>query len=199
MAITTYTELQTAVGNWLSRADLSSRIPEFIALCEGDINTRLRAIDQETKNTSFSINAEFVNVPSGFLAVRSINTSFGGTRYALRVGTDDQIDQFTSSGPPKLYCVVGSQLRFGPTPDATYTATLVYYTKLVGLATTTPNWLLTYHPDIYMYGSLAQAKGYIQDERMAVWTQAYLEGIERLKKHNDNNRWSGSGLQMRPG
>lgn len=34
MAISNYTELQTAVANWLDRDDLSARIPEFIGLCE---------------------------------------------------------------------------------------------------------------------------------------------------------------------
>ena len=31
MAITTYSELKTAVGNWLNRDDLTSVIPDFIA------------------------------------------------------------------------------------------------------------------------------------------------------------------------
>jgi hypothetical protein len=30
MAISTYAELQTAAGNWLNRADLTARLPEFI-------------------------------------------------------------------------------------------------------------------------------------------------------------------------
>ena len=34
MAITTGATLATAIGNWLARADLSSRIPEFVALAD---------------------------------------------------------------------------------------------------------------------------------------------------------------------
>ena len=34
MAITTFSELKTAVANWLDRSDLTDRIPEFIALAE---------------------------------------------------------------------------------------------------------------------------------------------------------------------
>jgi hypothetical protein len=34
MAITTYSELKTAVADWLNRADLTSVIPDFIALAK---------------------------------------------------------------------------------------------------------------------------------------------------------------------
>jgi len=33
MSITTYAELQSAIGNWLDHSLFSARIPEFIALC----------------------------------------------------------------------------------------------------------------------------------------------------------------------
>jgi len=34
MSITTYAELQSAIGNWLDHSLFSARIPEFIALFE---------------------------------------------------------------------------------------------------------------------------------------------------------------------
>ena len=42
MAIGTYSELQTAVANWLDRDDLTDRIQEFIALAEARMNRILR-------------------------------------------------------------------------------------------------------------------------------------------------------------
>ena len=49
MAISTYTELQTAVANWLDRDDLTARIPEFIALTEARFNRLLRVRSMETE------------------------------------------------------------------------------------------------------------------------------------------------------
>ena len=43
MAISNYTELKTAVANWLDRDDLTDRIPEFIALAESRFNRLLRS------------------------------------------------------------------------------------------------------------------------------------------------------------
>lgn len=198
MAITTYAELQTAVGNWLARSDLTSRIPEFIALCEAKLNRELRAVDQETKNTSFSINAEYVNVPSGFLQARLMQTSFGGVRYALRqMSLEQQTNNYNDTGPPIFFTVVGSQFRFSPIPDATYTATLIYYASITGLATTSPNWVLTSHPDIYLYGSLLEAEGFLQDDpRLVVWKTGYDNAIAALKKAHQHNRWGGPLTQV---
>src|SRR5262245_63411060 len=51
MSITTYTELQQAIADWLERADLAARIPDFIALFEATANRRLRLRQQEAVAT----------------------------------------------------------------------------------------------------------------------------------------------------
>jgi len=60
MAITTYSELQTAIANWLERDDLTSRITEFISLAESRHrnDVRLRGMQKRQSllsGTSFSI------------------------------------------------------------------------------------------------------------------------------------------------
>ena len=47
MALTSYAELQQAIADWLERADLVARIPDFIALFEAAANRRLRVRQQE--------------------------------------------------------------------------------------------------------------------------------------------------------
>jgi hypothetical protein len=200
MAIGTYTELQTAVTNWLARSDLTSRIPEFITLAEAEMNRRLRTLDQETKSTSYSITGEFVNVPTSFLAVRSFQTSANGGRYSLNPSTNEQMvnDNPVSSGAPKEYSIVGGQFRFAPIPDATYTATLVYYISIPPLASNSTNWLLTAHPDVYLYGALLQAAAHIQnDERVPMWKQAFDGAIDAIQGSNNRNRWSGPSMATR--
>jgi hypothetical protein len=46
MAIGTYSELQTAVANWLGRDDLTDRIPEFIDLAEARLSRALEPREQ---------------------------------------------------------------------------------------------------------------------------------------------------------
>jgi hypothetical protein len=51
VSLTNYGELKTAVANWLKRGDLTSRIPEFIALAEDRINKKLRVRAMEASAT----------------------------------------------------------------------------------------------------------------------------------------------------
>jgi hypothetical protein len=80
-------------------------------------------------------------------------------------------------------------------------ATLVYYAKIPPLSSTNvTNWLLTDHPDAYLYGALMQAAIKYQDSQAAtgygtLFTQA-LNGIQGLTKA----RWaSGPSMYSRLG
>ena len=42
MSITTYSELKTAIANWLNRDDLTAVIPDFVSLVVADLNRKLR-------------------------------------------------------------------------------------------------------------------------------------------------------------
>src|SRR5690242_11042188 len=48
MSLATYSDLQTAVGNWLKRSDQTSLIPDMITLAETEIFRHLRVRQMET-------------------------------------------------------------------------------------------------------------------------------------------------------
>lgn len=54
MAITSYSELSTAVANWLERDDLTSRIPEFISLAEARHRREIRLRQQQKRQNLLS-------------------------------------------------------------------------------------------------------------------------------------------------
>jgi hypothetical protein len=78
MAISNYTELKTAVANWLDRDDLTARIPEFIALAEARFNRVLRIRAMESKQTASTVaGQQNLALPARFVQMRNvqINTS----------------------------------------------------------------------------------------------------------------------------
>ena len=73
MAISTYSELQTAVANWLDRDDLTARIPEFIVLAEARYNRELRIRGMETiVDISTVAGTRSYALPTGYLQARTL-------------------------------------------------------------------------------------------------------------------------------
>ncbi len=170
MALDNYSDLLSAAANWSSRADLTSRIPEFIELAEAKVNRKLRTKDMETKSATFSITGEYVAVPTGFGGVRTFHLNTSPRQVLQLMPGDSQTGYFGSNtGQPRFYAIEGSNFRFGPVPDGTYASTLTYFLKVPALtASATTNWLLTDHPDAYVYGVNAELAAYTHDWQVAL-------------------------------
>lgn len=200
MALANYTDLKAKVASILGRGDLTADIPDFILMCEAKLNRLLKAQSMETKSASFSINGEYVNVPSDFIEARHFYITSTSPDAVLRyLPPDHMTDLFDSVGQPAHYSLVGGQFRFAPAPDATYTATLVYYAKIPAMASNATNWLLTAHPDAYVYGSLLEAESHIQnDPRIPMWKAGFDEVVHQINKVSNASRYGGA-MAARPG
>ena len=205
MAITTYAELQTAAANWLDRTDLTARIPEFIELAEASFNRQIRQPDMITKNDSFSIASRYTTLPTDTLEIVRIVVDLTPV-IVLEYLTPEEISQrrivMTATGKPYYFTTVGgstNQLEVLPSPDSTYTASIVYYTRIAALTdSATTNWLLDSHPDIYLFGTLVEAEPYLKnDGRMPMWTARLDKALSDLRLQGERERHTASGLIMR--
>jgi hypothetical protein len=202
MALTTYNELKTSIGDWLNRSDLTTAIPDFISLAEAQIERTLRT-RQMIVRANASFDAQYGAVPSDFLEVKSLKLTSTNPQTPLSFLSIDALDaemtKYTASGKPKFFGVVGGQFRIVPTPDANYTTELTYYAKLTKLSTSVAsNWLLSSSPDIYLYGALLQAAPYLQDDaRIQTWATLYERALNDLQTADDRGSSSGGALLTR--
>ena len=202
MALSTYAELKTSIGDWLNRSDLTTAIPDFISLAEAQIERTLRT-RQMIVRANASFDAQYGAVPSDFLEVKSLKLTSTNPQTPLSFLSIDALDaemtKYTASGKPKFFGVVGGQFRIVPTPDANYTTELTYYAKLTKLSTSVAsNWLLASSPDIYLYGSLLQAAPYLQDDaRIQTWATLYERALNDLQTADDRGSSSGGALLTR--
>jgi hypothetical protein len=202
MALSTYTELKTSIGDWLNRADLTSVIPDFISLAEAQVERTLRT-RQMIVRANASFDAEYGAVPSDFLETKSLKLTSTNPQTPLEFLSIDALDnkasEYTGSGKPRFFGVVGGQFRIVPTPDATYTTELTYYAKLTKLSSSVAtNWLLTANPDIYLYGALLQAAPYLQDDaRIQTWATLYERALNDSQTADDRGASSGGALLTR--
>jgi hypothetical protein len=203
MAISTYADLQTAIGNWLARPDdptIAAIIPDWIALCELRLNRELRVRAMEERATA-SVSGTYLALPVGFLAMRNVQLNTNPVT-SLDLVSPEFIDRVTagsSTGRPRLYAVVNDEIQLAPAPDGPYTAEMVYWKKLEALSpTATTNSLLTNAPDVYLFGALAEAAAYLgDDQHLPQWDGRYQNAVRQLQESDDAGKWSGTAPQSR--
>lgn len=201
MAITTYSQLQTSIANWLDRDDMASVIPDFIALAEKQMEREVRHYKM-VERSSGALDSQYSAVPADWLETIRFSISSGDT-FKLEMTTLNDLmtrrqNARNTSGRPQFYAHVGETFELFPTPDATYTMELVYYQEIPKLsASQTTNWLLGDAPDAYLYGALLQAAPYLgEDERVAVWAQLYAGAIASLNAASDRTKQTSAGMRI---
>jgi len=190
MTISTYTELQTAVANWGNRSDLTTVIPDFITLAEAEFNRRLKTSYQEER-TTVTVTAHAVSLPMDFASIRSLTDRYGELDYL----TPGQFEPFERENDiVRFYTVVAEGIR--TMTDATE-LTLVYYAKVPALEDNSTNWLLTNHPDLYLFRTMQEFCDYVYDTPgMAKW-KAKTESVYREIASADAARKYGAQLNVR--
>jgi len=201
VAITTYSELQTAVGSWLNRSDIDSQITDFITLAEASFNRVLRTRNQIKRATS-SVSTQYVTQPTDLLELYNIQLSSDPVRRLEQVSLtkiDELKEGSSASGKPRYFAITGSDFELFPSPDSTYTLELVYYSTISSLSSTNAdNFLLLNHPDIYLYGSLVQAEPFLMnDERIGTWGALLGKAIEELRVSDERSQTESGTLVMR--
>jgi len=201
VALTTYSELKSAVGSWLNRSDLDSNIPDFISLAEASFNRVLRTRNQIKRATS-SISTQFVTQPTDLLELYNIQLNTSPVRRLEQVSLtkiDELKEGSSQTGKPLYFSITGPDFELYPAPDTAYTLELVYYSSIPALTDTSDtNFLLTNHPDIYLYGTLVQAEPYLMnDERIGVWGALLGKAIEELRVSDERSQTESGTLVMR--
>ena len=198
MAITTYTELKTAVSNFAHRDDFdfTSRVDEFIDLAEADLQVRAELGEFDT-SASVTITSGSGTLPSDFMHATSV--LFGGQTGTLQYITPDHYDDYAAanaSGSPLFYTVRGTTLLVTPASDGT--VTLKYRARFTALSdSATTNSLLTLFPDAYLSGALMHAANWAKDqEEMNRQAALFEAAVRRIRSYMLRQKYP-NGLQMR--
>lgn len=195
MSIATYSDMVTAVGDWLDRGDLAARIPDFLRLTEARLNRLLDDPDMEV-STTIAATGDYTALPADFGEMVSINTGRGplGAIGPVEFAGYDH----TITGYPRVYSIVDQTIAFAPA-NATASIALVYRRTIPALNLSNPtNWLINRAPDIYLYGALVQASAFLaEDDRVGLWKSAFDEAIQELRIDSQRRKWGAGPIAPR--
>lgn len=198
--ITTYSGLVSTIADWLNRPDLADQVGDFVILLEARLNRILRTPEME-ETATLEADAERIDLPVDFLQARALYLDSDPRREleAVSLGTLRTKYAQQIAGQPEVYAISGTEIVFGPEPDAEYDAILTYYQKITALSSDNQtNWLIVSHPDIYLYGSLVMAEAFLwDDERLPMWKSAWDEALDELMEHGKRKQYGAAPLRLR--
>lgn len=200
MAITNYSELQTAIINWSHRSDLAAIVPDFISLSEAKFNRYIRTRQMETSDSLTPVSG-IVTLPTDYLQLRRIYIDTD-TPIELEYLPPEQfyvkfpILTNSSISPSRYYTIEGDSIHLSD-EVTTNDVVILYYAKIPDLATNSTNWLLTACPDLYLYAGMAELSDYIKNANEVMkWNTKALEAVNSLIMSDKRGKFAGSAMRV---
>ena len=194
MALDTYENLVTQIVDWSHRDDIGPKIPDFIQLAENAMYSNdvevltVRSMEALYASTT---TGEYISLPANFESARSVRLVTGNNMCPIVFQAPEQMHKQVSTGMPRFFTVLGSQIQFDRVPDSAYSIEIQYYAKAAPLTALAPtNDILTNHPSIYLFGALAAIFGYAQDtEQESLYVRKFISAIQGANKADKKGRY----------
>ena len=196
MAIGNFGELRTAVANWLTRSELTPRIPEFVALGEARLFTELRCREMEaTANISTTSAQRADPLPTRFVQARSLILA-AATNVRLEYRSPAEYWSNYADIPtatPAYYTIEQDNFEWGPVPDAIVTITVAHYARPAAFsADADTNSIIARWPQLYLYTALLASAPFLgNDPRIVTWSGLYETLVASIHAADKRDRYSG--------
>lgn len=198
MALANYTDLKASAATWLHRSDLTTMIPDFIALAEAQFQRVVRNRNMEQRATASA--TQYMALPDDYIEMRRLALQTTPVQVLKLLSQEEANSLYSlSTGQPRGYVMIANQIQLAPSPDTTYTVEIDYFKKIPVLSSTnSTNWLLTAYPDLYLVGTLLMAAVHIQDDpRVPMWQANYMALLNDVNGVDKRSRFSGAAPFMR--
>ena len=201
MSLDTYAGLQTTMGLFLNRNDLTAVLPVFISLAEAEMRRDLLLRGALVQATA-TITTEADTLPGDLEQLVNIRVNDTGYGPMTRIEPHafDLMRTSASTGIPQYYTTIGYEVQFYPTPPSTGVEILITFYETIPVLSdaNTDNFLLLQYPDLYLYGSLKHTAPYLRDdERIALWDALYQKAKEAALIANERAEFGATPLTIR--
>lgn len=196
MSISNFGELKTAVANWLTRSELTPRIPEFVALGEARLFTDLRCREMEaTANIVLTAAQRADPLPTRFVQARSLYLA-GTPNVRLEYRSPAEYWSVYADIPtaaPEYYTIEQEDFLWGPVPDATPTVTIAHYARPAAFSSDADtNAIIARWPSLYLYTALLESAPFLgNDPRIVTWSGLYETLLASIHQADKRDRYSG--------
>jgi hypothetical protein len=161
----------------------------MITLFEAAAARRLRIRPMETTATTITTNG-VASLPSDFLGLRRVTWtgSFNVDLDYMHPSEFIYLNPFPAQGTPQIYTLESNCIKINPLDDSGLE--IVYYAKPLALSGTL-NSLFQNHPDVYLFGTLAEANFFNKGSALpqaAMWKQRRDEVFDEIQMQEFRER-----------
>lgn len=191
MALTSYSELKTAISDWTHRNDLGNYLADFVKMAEGRIFYDLKVKEMEAR-TSYTPTSRYLDTPTGMTAIRRIVAQSAVPQELLSTSPDGIHAHYnTSSGIPTHYAVLGDEIEFNCIPNVD--VEIVYWAEPTALSdSNTTNAILTAYPQVYLAACMIEAGLYtIDDAMVSKWQGLYADAVAAANRKSSKFHTAG--------
>lgn len=175
MAISTYSELQTEITDWLARSDIQAKATTFIQLGEAKLNRLIEPVSTTATLTGTASSAQIDISALNMIEPDALwVTDNGEERFVtpMALGTFQTTDE---TGVPSIWANELDKIKFERPCASAYSFRFVYKARLGLSVSVTTNSFLQDHPDMYLAASIYWGCVYIQNAPLAVGFKAMWE------------------------
>jgi hypothetical protein len=197
MAFDTYSDLQTEITRWAWRdagdTDFAMSVPGFVALAHNRICRQLRVREMEASAT-LTLSSGSATLPDDYLQYRQVLA--GGVPLNACDPAWAEQRYLEETGSPAFFSIKGDSINVWPRYDGSLT--LDYFQTIPPLdCASATNWLLTKHPELYLYGALVEAATFMMDDgRMATWGGLYDQAMQAAMKEGELARYANTAVRV---
>ena len=209
MPITTKATLETEIGNWLHRSDLTGQYEEWEQMAEELFKGEPRNPDDPkvgglrtsiTRTTgSLSTSNAYISLPTGYQSAYSFILT--ADRYRIKYVSPEVLAHLSRTGSGKpIYWSAADVILLDVLPDSAYAYELAYWTypvTIVGASGSATNTVINNYPLCYLAACLHFAFDYIGDpENSGKWLGRYKIYADNANSAMMANRISSGALEM---
>lgn len=185
MAIQTFTDLKTAISNWMARGDLTGDAEDFIALGEAGLNRELPAVEID-QSLSGATGSREIDI-SSLAMVEPVALFISGAglfdELELTPQAPGTYPISDTSGLPKFWSIDGDNIVFDRPLDQNYTFRFRFRQKFALSDSAPTNWLLTNHPDLYLAAVLVWGGIFIRGDYLNTYKAVLDTTLPTVKRN----------------
>ena len=197
--MTDFSDFKAQIAEYANRQDWADAIVTgFIRQAEQKLNAELR-VDRMIKFSQALINGRCIALPDDWLAmelIRIANPNVPSGFLPIRYKSRDEFYTTTDNWMYGFYTIQGRQLFIGGAPDTVngQAALITYYGEVPVFSDTTPSWVYSKYPSLYLSAAMMHAFLHAvgEEDKAAGAKQLTEDTINKLNALHLTSRASGS-------